>query len=599
MVEDYHAGPLNTIVRALGKQPVCGVGYQEVDMRLDYFTVKNFRSIKKQKRISLKSNYTTFTGANNCGKSNFLRALNLYFNGIVDDEPFSASTDMHNQTTEQKQKEQTNVTCTFKLDVKTDSVLREKLEKLKRDNAIRNYNLDSLSVSYSLRSTNTSLVQYIDPVTGQRTQSAQILDFFEAGIRRNVDFLYVPAIKDIRTFINKEVSNELLKRIFNTWGGSRNPEAKKLITRFDRIKDDMMGIVGTASSNITHIMKEQFPSLSRFLFSLPYKDIIEFLSFLPISIDDGEVTAIRQKGSGVQAIAIYSILRYLDRYKPTNKYASAQYIWAIEEPETFLHPDAQKQLYEALRGYSEAIQILSTTHSYYFLNATDLDSNVLLEKKKLDSVYSETDIVSNPNRKWEPYLRILGDFRPTFIPAHGTDVVYFFCEGAVDIEYVVKLAELYPDIGKLMSGYELVDGNGEEIVKRAYDASCVFKLKTKVLVDGDEKGRRYADALEAKGFVRQQSLFQVQIEGVQNPTIESMCTQKKLDAFKHTMPKDAKDYWYAAQSQIEFLFDNTQRRPPQGWDKGSLKRKLCEYMKRHGDAEDFKELYRILKPAFV
>lgn len=168
----------------------------------------------------------------------------------------------------------------------------------------------------------------------------------------------------------------------------------------------------------------------------------------------------------------------------------------------------------------------------------------------------------------------------------------------MDIDYVKKLAELYPDIKNALTEHLLVDGNGEEIVKRADDALNIFKLKTKVLVDGDEKGRRYADALENRGFVKQHSLFEVRIDGVQNPTIESICTQRKLEAFKRSMPKDARDYWYTAQSQMQFLFDNTHRRPPQGWDKSSMKRKLCEYIKRHGDVEDFKELHGILKSAF-
>jgi len=52
---------------------------------IDGITIENFRSIKySQESLSNLGNHTTFAGLNNSGKSNILRALNVFFNNYTD-----------------------------------------------------------------------------------------------------------------------------------------------------------------------------------------------------------------------------------------------------------------------------------------------------------------------------------------------------------------------------------------------------------------------------------------------------------------------------------------------------------------------------------
>lgn len=563
-------------------------------MKLKSFTIKNFRSIKTPLFIKLDSNYVTFTGKNNCGKSNILRALDLFFNEKVDNEEFNAEIDMHKMTIDKRERERTNVTCTFELNSNRDKPIIEGLEALKKAGKISAYDLRTVSISYTVTRANRSQVQYIDPYTKQLSQSPEVTGFFNYNIRRSVDFLYVPAVKDLKTFVDKDISRELLKRIFNTWGGRRNPEAKNLKKRFEDIKRDIENIIEDTNTNITGILQEQNPDLRKFLFNLPFKDLIEFLSYLPISMDDGIVTGILQKGSGVQAITIYSILRYLDRYKPSNKYASAQYIWAIEEPETCLHPEAQKQLYLAFQRYSQDTQILSTTHSYYFLNSNQVECNYLLKSVELDGNYTETTIVPSITNYWEPFVQMLGDFKPGFVPPGDENKFYLFCEGDVDIDYIKKALSFFPDLKSEFSDFELVDGGGNQIVSRACDA-LVFKLKASVLVDGDDKGRSYFSQLLNRGYKAEQNLFAIEKHGATNPTMESIVSMKKLSEFRKTMPQIAIDHWFSSRLKIDLFFDNTQDKPPAGWDKDSFKRKLCNFMLKNGEPSDFLDLKAILE----
>ncbi|QQO10378.1 AAA family ATPase [Breznakiella homolactica] len=62
-------------------------------IRLIDVTIENFRSIiEKPLEIDF-SNYTVIVGENNSGKSNILRALNLFFNDKVDNDKYNPQID--------------------------------------------------------------------------------------------------------------------------------------------------------------------------------------------------------------------------------------------------------------------------------------------------------------------------------------------------------------------------------------------------------------------------------------------------------------------------------------------------------------------------
>jgi predicted ATP-dependent endonuclease of OLD family len=56
------------------------------------FDIKNYRSISKIRIIPSNGNFLTICGSNNVGKTNFLRALNLFFNPLLDN--FNANDDI-------------------------------------------------------------------------------------------------------------------------------------------------------------------------------------------------------------------------------------------------------------------------------------------------------------------------------------------------------------------------------------------------------------------------------------------------------------------------------------------------------------------------
>jgi hypothetical protein len=78
-------------------------------------------------------------------------------------------------------------------------------------------------------------------------------------------------------------------------------------------------------------------------------------------------------GSGIQSTLAYAVLHLLDSNLGSDFGWRRGAIWAVEEPESFLHADLQAQLAESLSRYSNSdrLQILFTTHNTAFLGVAE------------------------------------------------------------------------------------------------------------------------------------------------------------------------------------------------------------------------------------
>jgi hypothetical protein len=100
-----------------------------------------------------------------------------------------------------------------------------------------------------------------------------------------------------------------------------------------------------------------------------------------LHLDDGVRTLAEQKGHGLQRAVIFALVRAWanslrepvdNEGEVTARASSESVVFAMEEPELFLHPHAQRRLARAIREISEVSnhQVLISSHSTHFL---DLD----------------------------------------------------------------------------------------------------------------------------------------------------------------------------------------------------------------------------------
>ena len=109
--------------------------------------------------------------------------------------------------------------------------------------------------------------------------------------------------------------------------------------------------------------------------------------------DDGETTlALSEAGSGVQSGVLLALHR-LEQKAAANP--DIQFILAVEEPEAFLHPQKQKELYQDIRAaQSKNLRVIVTTHSPYIVAETPFTRLGLVKK---DGKYSALHVAEIKN----------------------------------------------------------------------------------------------------------------------------------------------------------------------------------------------------------
>ena len=108
-----------------------------------------------------------------------------------------------------------------------------------------------------------------------------------------------------------------------------------------------------------------------------------------LQLDDGVCNSAERKGHGLQRAVLFALLRtWAKVVRASNasgtqpRKASQSLVFAIEEPELFLHPQAQRRLAEALKELSEQEeqQIFVCTHSTHFVDLNNYQSIVIVSK---------------------------------------------------------------------------------------------------------------------------------------------------------------------------------------------------------------------------
>lgn len=325
--------------------------------------VRDFRSIADHS-LRVSTGYLPIVGANNSGKSNILRSLNLFFNDEVEPgAPLRLSKDFHNPTRRRKKEIAIDVTFELPAYFKYRKNLKTGLdETLGRTFTIRRtwgfageQSPTGHAITYAVRRDGASAFEALSGVEVARVQ--QFLNL--------IRFRYHPNHihpSDVLRHEEQQLQAALLFRL-NRARDTKPEELSRLFERMGEVAADLLEPISTR-------LKSATPHLEGVELSMPEELGDLLFSFVPnIKVTGGEQFEALQHGSGVQSYLTYLMLAFLDsRFDAQFGWQQAT-VWAIEEPESFLHQELQHRLaaFLAELGEGDRFQVFSTTHSDVFL----------------------------------------------------------------------------------------------------------------------------------------------------------------------------------------------------------------------------------------
>lgn len=307
-------------------------------------SIKNFRSIVELKMDA--TDLTVIVGDNDCGKSNVLRALNLFFNGQTNPDTDFNFNDDYNRFAEPKLKKAPEI------EVEVDLELPLSYRKNNGD-LIRwrkRWRADGLQDSDSYKG-----IRLTRKRRGTGFNEAEVLLDGRSrvpSLLSRIRFEYVPAVRSADFF------RKLRGRIFKVIA-----EAEQTVRQSS---GQFEGVISDAVSPLLSDIGTELHDDSRLSLPNDLTPLFQSLDFLAgeksISLDS--------RGDGIKARYIPLILKFIAERSREVAGISPTFIWAYEEPENNLEFRRAQALADAFHKLAEGelSQVLLTTHSPIFYN---------------------------------------------------------------------------------------------------------------------------------------------------------------------------------------------------------------------------------------
>lgn len=443
-------------------------------LKIKRIHIKNFRSILNWSLDVKKMN--VLVGLNDVGKSNVLKALNLFFNGKT--EPgaeFDFNTDFSKYASVGKNKaKEITISITFEI------------PKHYKDN-------DDVEWTKIWRA------------GGLHFDSKQELEFSPYSkvptLLSRVRYKYVPAVKSDNYF--KQLLADLYESIAVEAHGGLTEKSKEYS---EALKDFTQGI-GLKVEKVIGIKSDLI---------MPPNQIDIFRELVFMTDDaNGNSISLSYRGDGIKAIHIPAILKYISEFDNRVLGPSAvpiTSIWGYEEPENGIEMKKCFNLADELYSYSSEVQMLLTTHSpgFYLLgekegarvffvykNANDSTSMITSEIEPYD-IHDKVGIMPLIAPLLMEKENEIKKIKSVLNSCKFADRQTIFVEGITDKAYLeMAINEFSPvlrsklDDGMLQIVTREVNGCGTQVLE---DWSIVwihmnYTNKAVFLFDADKTGR--------------------------------------------------------------------------------------------------------------
>lgn len=382
-------------------------------MKVKTIALKRFRSVEEA--VVRASDVTAVVGENNSGKSALLRALNAFFHFNEESDAFRLGQHQYAPRTHAR-----------------IEIVFSGVDGLPEFAGDAEGDCLTVRMTYSHSSSTRSL--HIKK-NGRYVQcESKIIE----KIKSHFDFVLIPPVRDAdklrwhEAAVLKEVVVAYLERHFKN-RDSVTPRFKEATASVERnalakVAKELRGLVGISAGLDFDI---------GFSPDLTYKDFLGGIRFNVV--EGGSTFDVSDCGTGVQSLVIIALYRLLASLR------DCSLVVAVEEPEVNLHPQAQRQLFPALKkAVGEDMQLLFTTHSPVLVDSVPHEDVVLVRKVEEARRGFKTIV----NQVAETFFDDYGFQEERYYNFHSqrnSDFLFsrfvVLCEGSIDAAIVKQLLE--------------------------------------------------------------------------------------------------------------------------------------------------------------
>jgi putative ATP-dependent endonuclease of OLD family len=489
-------------------------------MRVQSIRINNYGPFTTLQEVKL-GQLATLVGQNDVGKSNILRALQLFFDGrkIEEDDINIAAGQSECITLEvaltslpKKIELEEGIETTFQEELLVDSNELLRIRKTYQRPNLTKYNITllirdfednrfaglsilkeaelnekCLSVGLEISKSGRSITNKSKREALRNKAREEGIKFIERELPLTTkDELWKTIVTLLPQFVLFEADTKL---------GVGETTFQSQFRPIIKTATDLPGVI-QAKDAFTNVINQALQSEINkiFVHLRRHTDVFDQLTVIPEFAWDKAVNfdiigkdqfgienSIERRGSGLQRLLMVAFFQYLAE---RGKSLGCDYIFAVEEPENCLHPKLQRELVYSFRNLaSEGYQVIITSHSPVFAGASPIDDLALIVREA-----GIAKAIQTPDLKLANVAEQLGVEPSDQIIGYNACI---FVEGPSDIVYWSEVARKLKDVGLISKTFD--ESNigfilcGGETLKNWVDLRAMVKINKHfgVVVDSD------------------------------------------------------------------------------------------------------------------